>query len=95
MQVLGHICCADAHLNIHLVYLSYMEWNEMEWNGFELCFISKSILEIIDLLQTMLMERQYVYVAVCIRYICSCDICILHIVNYRVTAQDFLFISSA
>ena len=64
-------------------------WNGMEWNGFELCFISKSILEIIDLLQTMLMERQYVYVAVCIRYICSCDICNLHIVNYRVTTQDF------
>ena len=30
----------------------------MEWNGFELSFISKSILEIIDLLQTMLVERQ-------------------------------------
>ena len=63
-----------------------MDRNGLEWNGFQLSFISKSTCFRIIYLQT---------VAVCVRYICSCVICILHIVNYRVTTQDFLFISSA
>ena len=66
-----------------------MGWNGIDWSGanfhFEIYFRNNSSPNHSN-------GKTLVYVAMCIRKICSCVICILHIVKYRVTIPRNIFI---